>query len=133
MPINSGGAILAAPPRAGCASTGTSRSRLDELVERGHADQRRCDQHGAGAGIARDARLQCEGARRTDQARRVEARATAVARRTLDRALARMHALGERRVRLVGEAVIVLHHVDAVRGELVAQRCERCTRQSLAA
>ena len=133
VPSTNGGATRAAPAYAGCASTGTSSVLAHQLVERGQADQRRRDEDQLRAFVARDPRLLLEGARRADEARRVEAGPAGLALGPLERAAARGDPRREGTVRLVGKAVVVLHHVDACGGERVGKRREAIDRQSPAA
>ena len=81
---------------------------LDQFVVRRQADEHRRDQHRAHALLARDPRAFAQHARRADEVRRVERRLAGRAHRFGDRGLARAHALDERRVGLIVDAVIVL-------------------------
>ncbi len=102
-----------------------------QLGERGQPEQRRCQQQRAGAGVARLPHLLRHVPRRADGARCVQRAVPGVRGGAVDRALAGVHARRERRVRLVGESVVVLDDVDARGGERVRERGQALDRQAL--
>ena len=97
------------------------RKRFDELDESGDPDQHRRDQHDEHAHAARELGTLAQQPRRPGQVRCVEHLAARLLNRLVDGALTRRDALEKRRVRLIGDSVIVLNDVDAAACEDRAQ------------
>ena len=130
MPNSTSGAKRSAPPKDGCASTGTA-ARADTARRRPAARSasatpspraRRDPPRSAAGGTASPAR-------RSGSARRA-CGGRSRARRSLHLGEARAHARLERAEGMVGEALVVLHHVDAGAREDAQQRRERIRREA---
>ena len=103
----------------------------DQFLEHRDADEPRRHQRGADTLLAQDLRLRIERLRGSHQARRIQRGAPGFLRSAADRLLASGHALGKRRIALVGNTVVVLDDIDTGSGKHVADARELRDRQSL--
>ena len=104
---------------------------FDQFDEGRNPDQHRRDEDHAYAGAARDLRALAQPTRCPGKIRRVEDGPARAFGDLVHGVLARDDAVGEGRIRLIGDAVIVLDDVDAAAREHRAQAREFCHRDAL--
>ncbi len=104
---------------------------LDDLVEGGEPDDHRRHHHRRDALVADDPQFAPQLVEVAGEVRRIDGVVAAGGVGGGDRLGARLHPVGERRIGLVGEAVVVLDDVDAAGGQAAGDDAECRRRKAL--